>query len=210
MDAASSSVLLALLLPTTRPENPKPGSSTSRLPPVRVFARLEDAVAEAEAALLAHHVGDVVEDGYSAAEGLRALGMPPAAIEALLPLVAILSFAAGEQVIHAGDNSTSVFLLLEGRLDVTLPVAGEDGGRMRVATFTAGTLVGEMALISGAPRSADVVARTPAQCLRLELDALALLRRDDPDAAWHLMTAIAGQIERNLRMVNAAIISYEE
>ena len=181
-----------------------------RLPPVRVCARLEDAVAEAEAALLARHIGEFAEDGFTAEAGLLALGLPPAAVKALLPRMSELSFDVGDQVIHVGDNSTSVFLLLEGRLDVTLAVAGGDSGRMRVATFNPGTLVGEMALLSGAPRSADVVARTPTRCLCLELDALALLRRDDPDAAWHLLTAIAGQIERNLRMVNAAIISYEE
>jgi SulP family sulfate permease len=184
-----------------------------RLPPIRVFARLEDAVAEAEATLLARHLGEVAEDGYSAAEGLRKLGLPPDAVAALLPRASLLSFEPGEQVIRGGDNSTSVFLLLEGRLDVTLPVAasaGEDAGRTRVATFTAGTLVGEMALVSGAPRSADVVARTPARCLCLELEALKQLRLDDPEAAWQLLRVIAGQIERNLRMVNAAIISYEE
>jgi SulP family sulfate permease len=186
---------------------------TDRLPPIRVFARLEDAVAEAEAALLARHLGEFAEEGHTATSGLLALGIPEAAVAALLPLVAVDVFEPGDQVIRAGDNSNSVFLLLEGRLDVTLPVAasaGEAAGRARVATFTAGTLVGEMALVSGAPRSADVVARTPARCLRLELDVLAQMRTDDPEAAWHLLRAIAGQIERNLRMVNAAIISYEE
>ena len=182
-----------------------------QLPQGCAFARLEDAIAEAEATLLARHAGDAAEIGYSAEAALKVLGLPPAAIAALLPRVSTLSFDAGAEVIRRGDNSTSVFLLLEGRLDVRLPVtAGDIDGHARVATFTPGTLVGEMALLSGAPRSADVVARTPARCLRLDLDALAQLRHDDPDAAWHFLRAIAGQMERNLRMVNAAIISYEE
>ena len=154
----------------------------------------------------AMHVEDRLHPGGRACR--RSACNPPAI--ALLPAYRVLSYAR-RRARHPQRRQFELGVpAAGGPARRTLPVAGEDGGRMRVATFTAGTLVGEMALISGAPRSADVVARTPARCLRLDLDVLAQLRTDDPEAAWHLLRAIAGQIERNLRMVNAAIISYEE
>ena len=67
-----------------------------------------------------------------------------------------------------------------------------------------------MALLSNAPRSADLVARGAVRCLRLDPDGLAALRIDAPDSAWFLLKAIALQIELNLRLANAAIASYEE
>ena len=40
-----------------------------------------------------------------------------------------------------------------------------------------------------------------------EFDAL---RAEHPESAWHLLRAVALQIDMNLRLANAAIASYEE
>jgi len=189
----------------------------SRLRQDRLFPTLEDAIESAETALLASRLGEVQDPVLSGAEALVSLGVPPDLVPALLRRMREIAYPAGASVIHAGDTSRELFVLLEGRADVVLPVqsAHRHAARpaehsTRIATLASGTLFGEMALLSSSPRSASVVARSAIRCLRLDLDALAVLRSENPDGAWHLLTAIALQIERNLRLADAAIASYEE
>jgi CRP-like cAMP-binding protein len=124
-----------------------------------------------------------------------------------------MSFPAGDLVIRAGENATDVWLLLSGLLDVTLPLSGGPGGevlRTRLATLTPGALAGEMALLSGQPRSADVLARTAVDCLRFEVATMDRLRQEAPDLAYHLLAGISLQVQQNLRQANMTIGSLEE
>lgn len=179
-----------------------------RLPAARAFAALEDAIACAELMLLEARLGQTPQASLDGARALARLGMPRAEVAPLLARMAELCFGDGEKIIRRGDTSSEVYLLLEGRVDVSIPVTGERS--MRMASLAPGTLFGEMALLLHEPRSADLVAHGVVRCLRLDADGLEALREAHPDGAWHLLRAIAVQIERNLRLANAAIASYEE
>jgi len=151
------------------------------------------------------------------AQALMSLGIPEADVAALLRRMTETAFPAETAIVSAGDTSRDMFILLAGRVDVMLRVrhvgdgAAPAANRLtRVATLAPGTLFGEMSLLSNAPRSADLVAHGAVRCLRLDLDDLTALRAESPDSAWHLLRAIALQIELNLRLANAAIASYEE
>ena len=183
------------------------------LPPGRVFPTLEDAIESTEQRLLSDRLGIVKEPVLTGAEALVSLGIPNTAVAGLLRPMAEVAFASGAPIIRAGETSRDMFILLEGCVDVTLRVhaAGAAPERStRLATLAPGTLFGEMALLSSAPRSADLTAHGMVRCLRLDLDGLNALRAEDPDNAWHLLTAIATRMDLNLRLANAAIASYEE
>jgi len=70
-------------------------------------------------------------------------------------------FDEGQSIIKEGDSDESLFVLVEGTCDV------QRGGKT-IKSLSAGTHFGEMALLSRRPRSASVVASSPARVLRLE------------------------------------------
>lgn len=67
---------------------------------------------------------------------------------------------AGGSVVVQGEAGSSLFLVIEGVLDVWHRRA--DGSERRVNTLCPGDMLGEFSLLTGAPRSASVRARTPA------------------------------------------------
>ncbi len=77
-----------------------------------------------------------------------------------------------------------MFILLDGTASVT-----RDG--QRVATLTAGDVVGELAVISGRPRNATVVAETELRVLDLNHAGLDQLLDDIPGLAKHLLYEVS-------------------
>jgi sulfate permease, SulP family len=180
-----------------------------QLRPDHAFGAVEEAIARAEDALLAARGEAPLPARDETIHALQRIGIPAEAVSALQQHMLERRFAPDSTIIAAGDSSDAVYVLAEGEVTVVLP-AGNSSRRTRVATLTGGTLFGEMALLSGAPRSADVIARTAVRCLSVETATIALLRRTQPELAYCLLAAIAGQLERNLRMANIALRSFEE
>lgn len=113
-------------------------------------------------------------------------------------------FADGETILRAGELSDAAYLLLSGQTLVSLPGRG-GGPPTRLAVLAPGTVFGELALLGAATRSADVTARGAARCLRLGVTEAQALRAENPEAAWHLLVAVARQTAVNLTAANAAL-----
>ncbi|QWD67567.1 mechanosensitive ion channel [Polynucleobacter sp. VK25] len=77
----------------------------------------------------------------------------------------------GEQLICQGEQADSMFLVSEGSLEVK--VSGKDGNAITVATLWPGDCVGEMSLLTGAPRSADVFAKADAVLVEIKKENIA-------------------------------------
>lgn len=82
----------------------------------------------------------------------------------------------GEVVFHQGDPPDGLYVLLDGKVRVFL--TDEQGQHdVELAILSTGSLFGEMALLDGEPRSANVACVEPSRCLWLGRDEfLALLR----------------------------------
>ena len=181
----------------------------ARCRPDRVFSTVTEALAGAERAVLAAHGREGIGASLPADDVLKRLGFPKDEAAALLEQSPRLVFQAGSAIVRRGERADGLFILLEGEVEVSLPAEGS-GIRARLATLTAGTLFGEMALLSGAVRSADVVAVTDVTCLGVDAASIAQFRRSSPEVAYYLMMAIAGQLASNLLMANVALTSAEE
>lgn len=76
--------------------------------------------------------------------------------ERLMKGAARVSFDAGKIVVREGDPGEALYLLRKGEVEVfTL----RDGERIHLATLGPGACFGEVALLSGRPRTATVVAK---------------------------------------------------
>ncbi|MBN1243027.1 MAG: cyclic nucleotide-binding domain-containing protein [Spirochaetales bacterium] len=86
--------------------------------------------------------------------------LPPEAMRGLAVQVRRLRCPAGTRVIAAGEAGTELYLVESGRLAVTR-------SGLPLATLGSGEMVGEMALLSGETRTADVTALDEAALLSL-------------------------------------------
>jgi CRP-like cAMP-binding protein len=86
-------------------------------------------------------------------------------LRALAHKSAPVLFPTGSILMTEGDFATSMFAIVEGRLAVT--VSDADGGTRHVADLGAGDIVGEMSLMTGARRSATVIAKTEVVALEV-------------------------------------------
>lgn len=105
-------------------------------------------------------------------------GLLPGEVERLRSLMVRRRYATGDLLVGAGDPATELFVVVSGRLSVSLPLAG--GARRRLTTLTAGSIFGELALLGRDRRTADVVADSAVDCEVLSIDAFNALGRADP------------------------------
>jgi small-conductance mechanosensitive channel len=97
-------------------------------------------------------------------------------------------FAPGEMVIRAGEPGSSMFVVHNGRVRVQV----NDNGRARtVATLNEGDFFGEMALFTGEPRTANVVALEETEVLEIGHAAMKRVFDTNPDLVESLSFIIA-------------------
>ncbi|HET7085988.1 MAG TPA: mechanosensitive ion channel family protein [Rhizomicrobium sp.] len=77
----------------------------------------------------------------------------------------VRTFLPGAVFIKQAEAGSSMFVLLEGAARVSITMA--DGHHREVAVLTAGDIVGEMSLMTGAPRTASVTALTAMRVLEV-------------------------------------------
>jgi small-conductance mechanosensitive channel/CRP-like cAMP-binding protein len=97
-------------------------------------------------------------------------------------------FAPGEMVIRAGDPGSSMFVVHNGRVSVQI---SENGRARTVATLTDGAFFGEMALFTGEPRTANVIAIEETEVLEIGHSAMKRVFDTNPDLVESLSHIIA-------------------
>jgi len=97
-------------------------------------------------------------------------------------------FAPGEMVIRAGDQGSSMFVVHNGRVQVQVT---ENGKPRNVAILNEGDFFGEMALFTGEPRTANVVAIEETEVLEIGHAAMKPLFESNPDLAESISYIIA-------------------
>jgi CRP-like cAMP-binding protein len=105
----------------------------------------------------------------------------------------------GERVVQQGDPGDALFVVASGKLHVERQV---DGRSVLLARLTEGDFFGEMALLSGEPRMASVVADEGAELLEIRADALTALCRAHPHVAESLTRFYRRRLLANAMMTS--------
>jgi small-conductance mechanosensitive channel/CRP-like cAMP-binding protein len=111
-------------------------------------------------------------------------------------------FAPGEMVIRAGDPGSSMFVVHNGRVRVQV---NENGRPRTVATLNEGDFFGEMALFTGEPRTANVVALEETEVLEIGHAAMKCVFDTNPDLVESLSFIIAERRQGLASHADAAV-----
>lgn len=130
-------------------------------------------------------VGTILE-GLSRVGILRAL--PPAEIQALAPLVDPIDVPAGATVFEQGEEGDALYVVATGEVEAL-------SGDGRIATLGPGEVVGEMALVTGGPRTATVRALSDASLLRIRKADFDRLVAASPPLALAVSRLLAQRLE---------------
>lgn len=103
--------------------------------------------------------------------------LPSMEIEHLAKQIRYFNFKAGDPIVKSGDDGDSMFILVEGIADVLVP---ENGKKVKIGQLHPGQFFGEMSLLTGEPRSADVVAATDLAVFQLQSEDLQKTFHDYP------------------------------
>jgi len=104
-------------------------------------------------------------------------------------------YAPGELILRRGAPGDSMFVIYRGRVEVRLPTG--DGQAQQVAELEHGDFFGEMALLTGEPRNADVIALVEVETLEITKAILQKLLDNNAALAEGLSHKIA---ERQTRL----------
>ena len=96
-------------------------------------------------------------------------------------------FKAGTRIVSEGDTGTGFYLIISGSTEVSRSGA-------KIAKLRAGEFFGEMALLDGAPRSADVIALEDTKCLVLTLWVLKGIIAANPNVALGMLEELARRL----------------
>jgi lysophospholipid hydrolase len=123
-------------------------------------------------------------------------GVEPGALAVVERELMWQTLPAGEVLVQEGDAGECMWLVVRGRLRASVRRA--DGVVHAVGEIGAGECVGEMALLSEAPRSATVRAVRDSELLRLPKPTFEQLVVARPEAMLRLARAIVGRLQRTL------------
>ena len=113
--------------------------------------------------------------------------LSPELLEPILASGEERSFGEGEAIVRQGEPGDDLYVILEGRVRV------ERGGRP-VESLGEGEFFGEVAVLDGRPRSADVVAEIPTRTLRLSREVVRDALEREPHAAWAMLQVLASRL----------------
>ena len=112
-----------------------------------------------------------------------------AAIDEIERVAVRKSYRRNTIIIEQGDDASTLFLLIEGRVKVFL--VGDDGREMVFGERGPGSYVGELALLAGGKRSASVQTLEDSDFLVLTRDSFNQIVTSQPSIALSLLRDLA-------------------
>ncbi|MDB5584226.1 MAG: hypothetical protein JWR80_9402 [Bradyrhizobium sp.] len=110
---------------------------------------------------------------------------------------------AGETIVRAGDAADSMHFILDGRVGIMIPA--DQGRTTRVRSLGRYTTIGEMGLVSRAPRNATIQAEVASILYVLDARQFEAIKADDPALSQKLLTYFVSVMAERLTFANRTI-----
>lgn len=104
-----------------------------------------------------------------------------------------LQFNPGQDIVTQGDPGDAAYIILSGEADVLI---NNNGEMIPVARLDDNAVIGEIAILTGVPRTATVRAVGELTALRIGKDTFFKLITDIPDIGMEIMKELARRLER--------------
>jgi CRP-like cAMP-binding protein/small-conductance mechanosensitive channel len=100
-------------------------------------------------------------------------------------------FAKGDIITHQGAIAHWLYMLTEGEAEVYLETPSQP--RRKLSTLLPGNYFGEMGLMTGAPRTATVIATTDAECYQLDKATFETILKNRPELAEEISKTLVSR-----------------
>jgi cAMP-dependent protein kinase regulator len=188
--------------PTVRPRPPAPPRVSSGIPQITdgPALRARAVAALRKAAARAIHMQQSGQRGHDPLPPVPLFSaLLPDAFVKLARQMQVLDLPESALVFAAGDPGDALYVIARGTVRIERAGAA---GPVLLARLRAGSFFGEMALLSGAPRSADAIAETPLLLLRADKAALESLSERDPQIAAVLAEHARRRLLQNVMLTS--------
>jgi SulP family sulfate permease len=169
---------------------------------VSIIAELDQALEWCENEIIAQHQNLEQEEASLRDWFMQILGTEHDA-EELMRRCQRIEVDAGEIIVRAGDPADSMHFILDGRVGIMVP-ADEDR-TTRVRSLGRYTTIGEMGLVSHAPRNATIQAEVASVLYVLDADQFEIIKRNDPALSHKLLTYFVSVMAERLTFANRMI-----
>lgn len=133
--------------------------------------------------------------------------LSPDEVTRLSDAAQVVTCRAGQLLIEKGHTADSMYFLVEGGLEVA--IHNDQGKEVIVATIWPGDCVGEMSLLTGAPRSANVRAMTNSTLLEITKADVAPIFEANPELIYEISSLLETRQAENMALLNKPETSVE-
>lgn len=111
----------------------------------------------------------------------------------------VIPLTKGQSLFRFGDATDAAYAIVAGEVEITIP--GLDGREVWIARLGQGSVVGEMGVLDGSPRSTNATASRKTELLKIERKVVTDALVAEPNAAL----ALLGVMARRLRDTDALV-----
>jgi len=126
--------------------------------------------------------------------------LDPKYIKGIAQICTERTFQPGDQLIKQGEDGIGLYIILSGKVKVEK--ADPTGKQVELASNGPGDILGEMAVLDGAKRTATVVATEPTVCLVLASWEFMSFMKTHPEVAIDILPIVV----KRFRETNDALI----
>ena len=167
-----------------------------------VAAATADAQGEAQQADITAEEVDTASEGVEI-KALRSIAIFSGLDTPRLRLLAFTSvrtrFAAGEALFRQGEDSDAAYVVISGSADVLIETAS---GPVTISNVGANSIIGEMGIVTGDPRSATIMAKTEVTALRLRKEVFLSLMAEFPQMALSVTRLMVKRLQNNVTAIS--------